>query len=693
MALKLTDLKTEVHNDWCPGCVTGDTLIVANPSVKTILEVRPGERVLTAAGEYKQVAARIDHLYTGPLYHVRVKCFGELKATPEHPFIAVRRTWGRHRHNAEFREEKVEAADLRVGDYVVFPVMQKVVDMSAFPISFTRRVKDTRSKPLPREVAVDADLLRLLGYYIAEGSSHKRSLTFSLHKDEVDLVDDIMSLMKGVFGLEGRTEPQEDGNGVDLVFHSSYLAEIFGDLFGRNAEDKRIPHELMFLPPLKQAALIRGLWRGDGDFKKAKARFTTTSVVLAEQMKLLLLRQGIVPIISTEEAHENHRAAYRLYVSYWRDYNQLAEIVGKRDRKTNQRDKRSSVIKHGRVYLPVSEITKAPFEGHVYDLTMDDPGHTFVTSVGACGNCGDFGILSAVQMALAEMNVEPDNVALVSGVGCSSKTPHFVNTYGIHTLHGRSLPFATGIKLSNPQLEVIACGGDGDGLGIGAGHFVNSGRRNVDMAYILFDNGVYGLTKGQASPTLKLGMKTKSLAMPNINQAINPLMLALASGYTFVARGYAYDVRHLKDLIRKAIQHKGFAFLDVLQPCPTYNDILTKEYWSGEGLLDTGLDTGGRPIPRTYKLEETGYDGVVKSSATDEMEEKIKQAIMKSFEFGDHTPIGLFYQNERIPTYEERLAQRIPPYKGSPPGRQEIARRDGSPAAIVSEMLEELRVS
>jgi len=691
MALKLTDLKTEVHNDWCPGCVTGDTLIVANPSVKTILEVQPGERVLTAAGEYKQVAARIDHFYSGPLYHVRVKCFGELKATPEHPFIAVRRTWGRHKHNTGFREEKVEAANLRTGDYVVFPVMQKVVDMTTFPINFTKKVKDTRSNPLPTTVAVDADFLRLLGYYAAEGSSHKRSLIFSLNKNEVDLVDDIVSLMKSVFGLTGRTDPQDDGNGIDVVFHSSYLAEIFGGLFGRNAEGKRIPHELMFLPPSKQAALIRGLWRGDGDFKKAKARFTTTSIVLAEQMKLLLLRQGIVPIVGTEEAHLNHRTAYRLYVSYWRDYNRLAEIVGKGARKASERDKRSSVIKNGRVYLPVSQITTSPFEGHVYDLTMDDPGHTFVTNVGACGNCGDFGILSAVQMALAEMDVEPDNVALVSGVGCSSKTPHFVNTYGIHTLHGRSLPFATGIKLSNPQLEVVACGGDGDGLGIGAGHFVNSGRRNVDMAYILFDNGVYGLTKGQASPTLKLGMKTKSLAMPNINQAINPLMLALASGYTFVARGYAYDVRHLKDLIKRAIQHRGFAFLDVLQPCPTYNDILTKEYWSGEGRLD--LDLGGRPIPRTYKLEDNGYDGVVKSPATDEMEEKIKQAMMKSFEFGDHTPIGVFYQNEGIPIYEDRLAQRIPPYRESPPGKQEIARRDGSPAAIVDEMLEELRVS
>ena len=688
MALKLADLKTEVHNDWCPGCLTADTLVMANPSVKTILEVEPGDKVLTALGEYKRVAARVEHHHAGDLYHVGVKCFGELKATPEHPFIAVRRTRGRHKHNQEFVEARVQAADLQVGDYLVFPVMQEVRDIGTFPIAFRRKTKDTRSKELPAEVSVDEGFLRLLGYYIAEGSSHKRSLLFSLHRDEVELASDIKGLMVTVFGL-AHGEDRSKGNGVDIVFHSSYLAEVFGDLFGRSAEDKRIPHELMFLPPEKQAALIRGLWRGDGDFKKAKARFTTTSLVLAEQMKLLLLRQGIVPIVETEPGRGIHRTAYRLYVSYWRDYNLLAQLVGRKERREPSRDKKSSVMKDGRVFLPISRITVSQFDGRVYDLTMDDPGHTFVTSAGASGNCGDFGILSAIQMALAEMDVDPDKVTVVSGVGCSSKTPHYINSYGVHTLHGRSLPVATGIKLSNPGLEVIACGGDGDGLGIGAGHFVNSGRRNLDMAYMIFDKGVYGLTKGQASPTLKLGMKTKALPLPNINQGINPLMLALAAGYTFVARGYAYDVRHLKELIKRAVLHKGFAFLDVLQPCPTYNDILTKDYWAGEGFLDSG----GRQIPRTYKLEDAGFEGVVRTPEADEMEEKIKQAMMKSFEFGDHTPIGVFYQNEHIPTYEERLAQRIPGYLENPPGRQEISRSDGTPAAIVGKLLDEFRVA
>ena len=140
-----------------------------------------------------------------------------------------------------------------------------------------------------------------------------------------------------------------------------------------------------------------------------------------------------------------------------------------------------------------------------------------------CPGCGDFGILSAVQMALADLARPRNEIAIVSGIGCSGKSFQYINTYGVHTLHGRLLPFATGVKLANPDLEVIAVGGDGDGLGIGAGHFVNSGRRNLDIAYLFFNNSVYGLTKGQAAPTLKLGMKPKSLPKPNINESINSI--------------------------------------------------------------------------------------------------------------------------------------------------------------------------
>jgi 2-oxoglutarate/2-oxoacid ferredoxin oxidoreductase subunit beta len=141
------------------------------------------------------------------------------------------------------------------------------------------------------------------------------------------------------------------------------------------------------------------------------------------------------------------------------------------------------------------------------------------------------------------------------------------------------LPFAQGTKLANPDLEVIAIGGDGDGYGIGAGHFMQAGRRNIDMTYIVHDNQVYGLTKGQAAPTQGLGEQTKSLPEPNINSAVNPIMLALASGYTFISRSYAFDSRHLKETIKRAMAHRGLALVDVLQPCPTYNDINTKDWY------------------------------------------------------------------------------------------------------------------
>ncbi|MEM0336722.1 MAG: 2-oxoacid:ferredoxin oxidoreductase subunit beta [Candidatus Caldarchaeum sp.] len=304
-----------------------------------------------------------------------------------------------------------------------------------------------------------------------------------------------------------------------------------------------------------------------------------------------------------------------------------------------------------------------------------------------CPGCGDFGILSAIQMALADLQIPPHKVAVFSGIGCSGKTPHYINAYGIHTLHGRVLPFALGAKLANPSLTVLAVGGDGDGLGIGAGHFVNTGRRNVDFTYVLFDNGVYGLTKGQASPTLPRGMKTKSLPKPNVNDAVNPIALAVVSGYTFVARGYAYDTRYLKELIKKGIQHEGSAFIDVLQPCPTYNDIMTKEWYGGEDRI-----VDGKPFPRIYKLEDTGYDGEVKSGEPEEVNAKKLQAIAKSFEWGDRIPVGVFYQNRFVPSYEERISANIKDYRTNYPSKQTISTSDGRTIVSLDDIFKEFLV-
>jgi 2-oxoglutarate ferredoxin oxidoreductase subunit beta len=305
-----------------------------------------------------------------------------------------------------------------------------------------------------------------------------------------------------------------------------------------------------------------------------------------------------------------------------------------------------------------------------------------------CPGCGDFGIMTALQMALAELGLQPHQVVLVSGIGCSGKEAHNVKAYGVHTLHGRTLPFSTGIKVANPDLEVIAIGGDGDGLGIGAGHFVNTGRRNLDITYIIHDNGVYGLTKGQASPTLKLGVKTKAIPKPNINQALNPIALAIITGYTFVARSYAYDVQHLKDTIIEGIRHKGLAFIDVLQPCPTYNDINTKEWYAGEDRKDSET---GKAKSRLYKLTDVGYQPIVQKE-DDDFTKKIA-ALNKAQEWGDRIPIGVFYKNELEPTFLERINRRIPFYMTNPPAKQVIGDAAGVSNADLTEMFEELMTS
>src|SRR3990172_2095334 len=298
-----------------------------------------------------------------------------------------------------------------------------------------------------------------------------------------------------------------------------------------------------------------------------------------------------------------------------------------------------------------------------------------------CPGCGDFGILRTIQMALAELKLDPYRVAMVSGIGCSAKTIHYIKTYGVHTLHGRVLPVAQGVKLANPGLEVVAVGGDGDGMGIGGAHFVNAGRRNLDMMYVMFNNGVYGLTKGQASPTLKLGLKPKSLPKANIKDAVNPLWLAIASGATFVARAYSFYIKHLKDLLVKGIQHRGYAFIDVLQPCPTYNNLNTKDWYGGEDRHDES----GKRMPRVYKLEERGFDPLVRTE--DEADEKKLQALRVAAEWGDAIPIGVFYQNPLLATFEGRLPEQIPGYLDGPPAKQVIADAAGRATVRIQKFL------
>ncbi len=286
-----------------------------------------------------------------------------------------------------------------------------------------------------------------------------------------------------------------------------------------------------------------------------------------------------------------------------------------------------------------------------------------------CPGCGDFGILSAVQMALAKLQIPPHRTAVVSGIGCAGKAAHYMHTYSFHTLHGRVMPSVTALKLANHNLTVIGVGGDGDAYGIGAGHFVNGGRRNLDITYIVFNNDVYALTKGQASPTIAKGQKTKSMPEETIMDAINPILLGLACGYTFVARGFALDTKYLAELITQGIQHRGSSLIDVYQTCPTYNDLHTKSYYA-ETL-------NGQP--RLYRLEDTDYDPIVHNpNDPAEVAQKKAQALLKSQEAGGRLALGVHYKLE-VPTYEDYLKAKIPGLREKPLAELDIYHRDITP--------------
>jgi 2-oxoglutarate/2-oxoacid ferredoxin oxidoreductase subunit beta len=304
-----------------------------------------------------------------------------------------------------------------------------------------------------------------------------------------------------------------------------------------------------------------------------------------------------------------------------------------------------------------------------------------------CPGCGDFGILAALQGALARLGLPPHTVALVGGIGCSGKAQYHVGAYGIHTLHGRLLPYATGIKLANPDLTVVAVGGDGDGMAIGAGHFVNAGRRNVDLTYILFNNEVYGLTKGQAAPTLPLGLQTKSLPEPNMQSRVNSLMLAFSAGFTWIGRGYAFAVPQLTKLIGAAIEHPGLSYLEVLQPCPTYNNLHTKDWYGGK-------DRDGRS--RLYAVEEEGYDPLVPGDespgAAEIARDRMSGFIEKAYEWGDRIPTGVLLENRNPSTFARRLGGRNATYEEAPPARRPIADGEGRPLADLAPVLAEFEV-
>lgn len=240
-----------------------------------------------------------------------------------------------------------------------------------------------------------------------------------------------------------------------------------------------------------------------------------------------------------------------------------------------------------------------------------------------CPGCGDFGVLSSFYKSVSELGIPPEQLVIASGIGCSGRFPAFCRAYGFHGVHGRVLPLATGIKMARPELVVCAMGGDGDAFSIGMGHFPHASRRNVDITYIVMDNEIYGLTKGQASPTSPLGLEKKSTPYGNVDKPLNPLMLALASGATWIGRGFTgpASMKQMTELMKQAIMHKGFSFLQIYSPCVTFYDTYNH------------FKEVTEPLPADHDPRD-------KASA-------IKYAMNDETLF-----LGLYYQEDR-PTYDD----------------------------------------
>jgi len=261
----------------------------------------------------------------------------------------------------------------------------------------------------------------------------------------------------------------------------------------------------------------------------------------------------------------------------------------------------------------------------VTKVTMED--YAAASTIAWCLGCGNFGILHAVRKALVSLQIEPYQVLMVSGIGQAGKFPHYTRCHVLNELHGRPIPAATAAKIVNPELTVIAISGDGDAYGEGGNHFIHSMNRNVDITYLVHNNQVYALTKGQACPTTDLGYTTR-MNPQGAWVSLRPLALAVACDCSFVARGFAGEVDHLAKLIEMGIKHRGFALIEVLQPCITWNNKNTFQWYK----------------QRVYKLEgEVGYDPGDRTAAFN-----------KALEWGDRIPIGVIYQKER-PLFEEYI--------------------------------------
>jgi 2-oxoglutarate ferredoxin oxidoreductase subunit beta len=243
-----------------------------------------------------------------------------------------------------------------------------------------------------------------------------------------------------------------------------------------------------------------------------------------------------------------------------------------------------------------------------------------------CPGCGDFGDLAAFTQTMAEMQVDPKDLVIVSGIGCSGRFSHFVKCYAYHTAHGRAIPTAVGVKAANPDLHVFVVGGDGDGLSIGGGHLPHAARRNPDLTYLILDNSVYGLTKGQGSPTSPMGMVTGTTPGGMQDPPLDPIRMFLSYGVSFVARGFSSGVKQLKEILHAAVQHKGFSIIQLISPCPTFNKVITFD-WMKTRVSDIPDSHDPTSLESAFRLaldKEKIYTGIFYKKDEPTMQQKIE---------------------------------------------------------------------
>ncbi len=643
MTLTLADYSTKEKVQWCPGCVLPNTLIhTGNSDIIEIKDLRVGDKVLGSDGSYHKITEVMSHHHKGKMYKLTVKQFGTCDLTHEHPVYIARRMKN-GAHNTDFTLVWVPAEELKIGDYVAYPIPKTTIDMKTIELKYEKRAMDRKGLSLPRHVDVDAKFMRLVGYYLAEGHVHTREIRFTFNIKEKSYADDVQDIIKDVFGLTSTVRIRRQKHTLEVFVSSALLARLFEKWFGTGAQKKKIPHFMMLLPIRKQAELLKGLWRGDGCVSMSKACYKTISPVLCHQIKLLLLRCGIVPVIHKEKSKGMHKEAYGMFVIDPEGYNRLMKLFDSiYSKKSNNRQ--LIVQDKNYVYLPIRKIDVYRYDGIVHNLEVEGV-HSYVTQNATLHNCGNFAMAGAIRSALFELGIPPHQVLISSGVGCSGKMPHYVGCYGFEGLHGRSLPVASGAKLANHKLTVLAVGGDGDGYGIGSAHFLHIMRRNYDITYIVHDNQIYGLTTGQASPTTQLGVKTKTTPFGVVETPFNPIATAITSGATFVARVFAGDMAHMKEVMKEAIVHRGFALVDVLQPCVTFNKLNTYEYF----------------MKRCYKLQDPKTQNTQSETQNKPHDTSdVMAALVKAFEVPstnyEKIPIGIFYKETRS-TYEDSLPQ------------------------------------